>query len=647
MRDLSAFGLDSHQALRQTLSLFDTPDAAAGDARPMTAQDLAIELESRGVHARLVQVDAADLRYVEAPALLLVDGDLWLLLKGGRNVQTPSGDITATAHELSASFRGQAIEIVPRLAVRRSIFGSMFRLLAKTPGAVTAATLTLLFHLLAIVSPLLTKMVIDRSLPEHAVSLLDLIVIAVVVTATYRYLVAWLRGRAILYLQTRLEKVVERTFLEHVMRLPFPFLQRRTIGDVLQAFDGLRTARELLTERAMATILDLVPALFYIVFMAVFMPAAAIVVFGGALTIIVLTMITGRRQAATQRRELDAQRRQRSLLVEMLTGITTIKSSGVESRMTDAWGERLRHELRLGLERQRLRLWTDVGGELLRDLLLAFLLIYGASRVISGDLTAGSLVAVLQMASALALATTTFATEYQVLVTARPQLEKASELLAEAPEQRPALRQQSATALRSPVIADDLWFRYAADGPWILRGLQLRVEPGEKRRIVGPSGFGKTTLLRLLAGIYTPQQGTLRIGPMPAIAASPLVMYLPQFATLFTGSILDNLKVISGASDRARLFEAAAETGLAEWVESLPMGYETLVSAGGASLSGGQRQLIAITAVAASPRPLLLLDEPMANLDASMQHRVINCHLFKNKTVIYAAHAEPWNELTV
>jgi len=476
------------------------------------------------------------------------------------------------------------------------------------------ALASLVLQLFGLVVPEITGAVMNQALPDRARSTLHVVAIGVVLVAAFQAVTGWLRDRVLMFLVTRMEVSAERGVLQHLLRLPFPILDRMTIGERLQAFTGVSGAREVLAERALAAVLDGVMAIAYVLAMVAKLPAATLFVMVVAMLMAALAIGVGTAQARHQTREIEAQGRERGFLSELIAGIGTVKAAGAERQALGRWEQRFRAELGHALKRQRLGLWSDVGLDTMRQGLYVALLIWGGSLILSGELLVGTLLAFVQLSAGFLGAVFGLVRVYLLLAVLRPQVAKTQEMLKQAPDTRTARRGRSA-ARALPVAMDGVWFRHRPETPWIVKGHTLRFEAGAKEVITGPSGFGKSTIIRLLAGLYLPEEGSISIGGLsPALAASD-VLYLPQFVNLFSGSIIENLRLLSGGAPVARLLEGAERTGLAELVSTLPMSYETVLSPGGKSISGGQRQLIALTAAIASDRKLLLLDEAMSNLD--------------------------------
>jgi ATP-binding cassette, subfamily B, bacterial len=584
-----------------------------------SADALAEPLERAGLQARPAIVTADELAYLDVPTLLQLRDGSWLVLADRRRdllqLEGPGGACSARAAEVGPLLSGYVLDVSPSLPAGDGLFRRLRTLLfqhRRTLALLAAASL--LLQSLVLVGPEITSAVMNQALPDRARSTLHVLAVGVVLVAAFQASLGWLRDRVLLFLVTRIEVSAERGVLQHLLRLPFPMLDRMTLGDRLQAINGMSGARELVAERTLSAVLDGMLALTVAASMAAKMPAATLVVVVVVLAMAGVAVLIGSAQARHQEREIQAQARERGLLSELVAGIGTIKAAGAERQALGRWVARFEAELSHGLKRQRLGLWSDVGLETLRQALFVTLLVWGGALMLGGELQIGTLLAFLQLSGVFIGSVFGLVRVHVSLAVLRPQLARTQEILRAEPVERSA-RRAAPGARGVPVVMEGVWFRHAPEARWIVKGHSASYEAGSKHAITGPSGCGKSTIIRMLAGLYLPEEGSISVGGLSPQAAATDILYLPQFVNLFSGSIVENLRLLSGGAPVARLLQAAERTGLAELVETLPMGYETVLAPGGRNISGGQRQLIALTAAIASDRKLLLLDEALSNLD--------------------------------
>lgn len=604
--------------------------------------DIVAFFRSLGWSVRITRIQSDDIPFIQPGLAVQMKGGDWLIaasdLLQGRLSFLGKGKTEALSPiELEPLLTGLVLDIRPSL----SGMGSLWRWLAnflsefRVPILATLA-MSLLVQTLGMLPPVIIGLVMDKAIPEGGFSFLSLIAVALIAANAFQFLVRWLRQRAILFLLTRFEVGILQGFMEHLLALPFPFLANKGKAELLQATYGLVTTKDLIVDRLLGSTLDGAMAILYLLVMVAYFPLGSVVVlFAGVL--ILLTVVTvQRRQTVVLGREIEAQSVQRGYLAEMLTGIHTIKAAGAENTVLGRWTDRLKSEIGLSYKRQRVVSWSDVGLDGIRQSLLVVILIWGGWNVLGGVLTFGSLLAFSHICNSFLTSVMGLGDSFIAITSAKHQVTKAMEIMEiEVPPPNPA---PAENYLFDPVNMEDVWFRYSPASPWILKGFDLQVQKGEKWWLHAPSGFGKSTILRLLAGLYTPERGSVRISGFDPARTKKSLVYLPQFVHLYSGSIRENLRILSGMAPWERIEGAAVASGLQELAKSLPMGFETVIHQGGGALSGGQRQLIALTAVMASEREILLLDEAMANLDWPRRVAISQNEGFKDKTIVYASH---------
>lgn len=626
------------------ISGVDVPLTEFKDSWPMdeTVESMRVSLEPHGIQSRAVKVDAGDLAHLPSPGLLQLKDGSWIVLREVTRrhlkVEGADGLVRVSPRHLDPHLAGSALELLSPLPAGATVWRRLGALLLLHWRSVAYFALAgVLIQAVALLTPELTSQVIGRALPDGATQLLRLLASMVVVAALLMGGIAWLRERVVLYVLTQLETTLKRGLLDHVLRLPFVELERRTLGELLQSFSGITAARTLFAERALTALFDGVLAISFLLVMGAKLLAPTLVLMLAALLMAMVAWVIGRAQARLQTREVAAQASQRGYIVELVSGIGTVKAAGAEQECHGQWMKRFRRELRFTLERQRVGLWSEVGIETIRQASSVSMLLWGGHGVLTGAIGIGPLFGFLMLAEGFLLATTGMISAYLILVVIRPQLDRSQQLLALPPRHSRATGHAAGSL--GPIVMSDVWFRYSPDAPWILKGYNLRVEPGEKLMLKGPSGFGKTTILRLIAGLYRPDSGSIRVGGRDPMIDPRSVLYLPQFMQLYGGSIMENLKMLSGGADMQRLLKAAQVTGFDAVVASLAMQYQTILPHGGRTLSGGQRQMLALTAMLAADQQVLLLDEPMANIDPLTQASLHAILSVRDATIITAGHA--------
>lgn len=640
-----AFALDSEVALRGLLLRLgvreQTPPGVAQGQQPASAFVLQ-QLGNHGVHARLARVSLDELHHLELPTLVRLKGERWLLAVRRRGRAILAEDARGCTHAirpeaLAESFDGGALDRIAELPAGNKPLSRVRRIVwAQRRTVFTIMAFALLAQGFSLITPQLARALVDRAFPEAAPDLLWAIVLGMVLVALFQSWIDWLERSLAQHLQTRLDAILERGLLVHVLRLPYRYIEKKTLAQLMQAYEGIATARDLVTGQALTAVLSGVTALAFLVLMARLMAAPTAAVAGIGVLTLTIVVAVARGQKGLSRRYVASLVRERGYAAEVLTHVTMIKAAGAEQRMVGRWFDELRRERALGLLGERIALTSDVGIDLLGHVQIQGLWVWGGLHVLDGTLQLGELVAFTLMASAFHAALAGLGRTLVTVQALQPHLRETAKLLGEKAVPRlppsPMLLAPAAIEIR------DLWFRYRDDLPWVFSGLNLVVNAGELCRLEGRSGFGKTTLLKLVAGLYEPQRGSIRIGGYAPHEARDFMIYLPQFVQLFNTSLMENLRIFSGGTSRAPLLAAAEHTGLANLVKGLPMGYDTLLAQGGENFSGGQRQLIALTGVLASQKRVLLLDEAMANLDSRYRATLTQNPCFQNRTILYASH---------
>jgi ATP-binding cassette subfamily B protein len=592
-----------------------------------------------GLRARGVKIEnIADLRFLEPGAMLHWGFHHYVVfeeLKGNRVriVDPAGGRRIVTLAEAGKSFTGVALlfergdNFVPARVPRTGVMRYVRELLAQSALLRRILTLSVVLRLLALATPLLTGLIVDRVVPHRDHSLLAVLGIGLAAIALFDFVSALVRGHLMLHLRTRLDSKITLDFVEHLVALPYAFFHQRSSGDLMMRLNSNATIREILTAGTLTGLLDGALACVYLVVLFVANSTLALLVLGLGFLRVLLFLVTRHRQAELMSRTLQVQARSQTYQVQLFSGIATLKALGAEQQAVDRWSNLFVDELNVSLARGRLDAFFEAGINTLTTASPFVVLAFGASQVLAGHLSLGMMLAV----SALAMG---FLTPLTSLVSTAVQLQLLASYMdrmddvLDAPREQQREQVVETPPLSGRITLEDVSFRYSPLRPEAVRNVSLEIEPGSFVALVGSSGAGKSTLAMLLMGLYRPASGRifydgLALETLELTSLRRQLGIVLQQPYLFAESIRNNIALGDESLPLHRIVEAAKKAHIHDFVQTLPLGYDSPLADGGASLSGGQRQRIALARALVRRPAILLLDEATSHLDTESEREVL------------------------
>lgn len=500
-------------------------------------------------------------------------------------------------------------------------------------------------QLAALANPLVIQLIIDKVIVQNSISTLNILGVLLLAVGVFEALLTTLRTYLFVDTTNRIDMGLGSQIIDHLLRLPLRYFERRPVGELATRINELENIRQFLTGTALTVVLDAVFSVIYIVVMLFYSWQLTLVGLGTIPIFVIITLIASPTISKQLRTKAERNAHTQSYLVEVMSGIQTVKAQNIELQSRFSWQERYARYVAAGFKTVITSTLANSTSNFLNKLSSLLVLWMGAYLVLQGDLTLGELIAFRIISGYVTSPILRLAQLWQSFQETALSLERLSDIVDTPQEAEVDSQNIPLPEISGAVKFDNVSFRFAPSGPLQLSNVNLDFAPGKFIGIVGQSGSGKSTMMKLLLRLYEVESGRILIdgydiAKVELYSLRRQVGVVPQETLLFDGTVQENIALTNPEATTDEIIAAARIAAAHDFIMSLPNGYNTRVGERGAGLSGGQRQRIAIARSILQRPKLLVLDEATSALDYPTERQVcLNlAKAFQGNTVFFITH---------
>lgn len=612
-------------------------------------------LESLGFRSRALKVPLEEVKYIQCPAILHWNMNHFVVLKQvnkkGVLIHDPAlGECHYTLAEFSEAFTGIVLEIEPGGSfhvIRDKSELNLWDLFKTIKGingfVILLLFLSLLLEILGLSSPLFIQYITDRVIGAGDGTNLSALAAGFSILILLHVLTEYLRGNLVVYLSNHLTVQFAGNIVQHLLKLPLEFFEKRHKGDLQSKFSAIEYIQKRISTDFISTLLDGLLIIIHVSVMFLYSVQLTAIVCCSLCIYLAMRSFSYYGLKKHTERAIIERAQASTLFLETLQGIRSIKAFLKERIRFSAWKNAYVKALNAELNVAQLNVRYSSFNQLLFQSEHLVILCVGASLTMHHQLSLGMLMAVLSYRLSLVNKASNFiqnSFDYKLISI---QLNRLSDIVFEEPE---ALGEGIGKSVKQASLRlEKIGFSYDKKLPPILYDIDLHVCAGEKIAIIGPSGCGKSTLLKVMMGLLKKTQGEIYIDGVSLQEFGlknyrELTASVLQEDSLLSGSILDNIAFFSEEVDLSAVYESAKLAAIHEDIQRLPMRYETLLGDMGSSLSGGQKQRLLLARALYKKPKFLFLDESTSHLDVANEQQINQALKALDITQIIVAHRQ-------
>ncbi|MGQ7847031.1 peptidase domain-containing ABC transporter [Granulosicoccus sp. 3-233] len=605
--------------------------------------------------ARPVKADLDELHKLQLPAILHWDFNHYVVLTriGSRylEIHDPGqGKRRLPFKAFSKHYTGIALEVLPEADFvareerrRISLRHLMGRIQGLSRAITTVLVLALALEVFTLAAPLFLQLVVDSAIVSNDRDLLALLAIGFLLLGIVQVSVSLLRGWVIMVISNQLNLQLLGNLFRHLVRLPMIWFERRHLGDVISRFDSMGTIQSTLTGSFLTAMIDGLMVITTLVMMLFYAGSLSAVVVTAALSYAVVRLILYKPLRQAQEEEIMRGAKRQTHFLETARGIQSIKLFGRQMLRRTQYEGLMVEQFNAGIRVQRLGLAYQCVNGLIFSLENIAVVWLAGLMILDGHFSVGMLFAFLAYKQQFVSRTTNLIEKGIDLKMLSLHTERVADIALSEVEAEPHNAEHLDNEDELDIRVDSISYRYSENEERVLDDFSLRIAPGESVALVGASGCGKTTLVKLLLGLLQPEQGEIYIGgrsleKIDLTEYRRLVGTVMQDDQLFAGSISDNISFFDPAPDMQLVQQVANMAAIHREIVSMPLQYHTMIGDMGSVLSGGQKQrLLLARALYKNPR-ILILDEATSHLDVAGEQLVSAAVMQLSITRIIIAH---------